>query len=103
MEKEKIIKPDSGAVKALIGRAAAMDAKLQQIPDTEREQRKAAQTAAQRLHDRHMRQALEEMDIEHINKGKQGIRVSLLRSAGIENVWQASGLSFQKICAIEAG
>ena len=101
MGKDKILRPDSGTVKAMMETASRIDAKLRQICDSEDAQRRRAQEAAQRLYDDRIREALETMDVEHINKGKQGIRVGLLRSSGVENVWQASRLSFQQICDID--
>ena len=101
MGKEKILRPDSGRLKAMMDTAARIDGKLLEICSSEDSQRKAAQEAAQRLYDRRVQQALEDMDVEHINKGRQGIRTGLLRSSGVENVWQASRLSFQQICGID--
>lgn len=60
-----------------------------------------AQTAAQALFDDRMRLELEAMDVEHINNGKQGIRVGLLRDAGVVNVYQASRMGYQQLCAID--
>jgi len=101
MGKEKIVRPDSETVKSMMDTVSMIDAKLQTISSSEDEHRKSAQKAAQTLYDTRIREALEEMDIEHINKGKQGIRVSLLSDAGIENVWQASKLSLREICDID--
>ena len=39
--------------------------------------------------------------MEHINRGKLGIRVNLLREQGIETVWQLSRKSFQQLCTID--
>ena len=101
MGKERILRPDSGTVKAMMETASRIDAKLQQIAASEEPQRRKTQEAAQRLYDDRIREELEAMDVEHINKGKQGIRVGLLRSSGVETVWQASRLSFQQICDID--
>lgn len=60
-----------------------------------------AQQAAQALYDDRIRTALEQMDVEHINRGKQGIRVGLLREGGIENIWQLSQKSFQELSSID--
>ena len=98
---KKIIRPDSDTTKRFIKEAAKIDAELQEIITSEDLQRQSAQNAAKQLYNERIRKTLEEMDIEHINNGKQGIRVSLLRAKGIENVYQASQLSFQKICNIE--
>lgn len=101
MAKEKAIRPDSQHTKTLLETASRIDTRLREAMDSEPVQRRAAQDAAQALFDQRMRSALEEMDIEHINRAKQGIRVSLLRDAGIQNVYQASRLSFSEICAID--
>ena len=101
MGKEKILRPDSGTVKAMMETASRIDAKLQQIAASEDPQRRRTQEVAQRLYDDRIREELEAMDVEHINKGKQGIRVGLLRSNGVETVWQTSRLSFQQICDID--
>ena len=98
---EKLTRPQAGTVKAMIETATRIDARLKEVADSEKAQRKAAQDAAQKLYGSRVRSALEEMDIEHITRAKQGIRVSLLRDAGIENVWQASQLSFRQICDID--
>ena len=90
MAKEKILRPDTAEVKNMIAEATRIDAGLLAIEKTENEQRRVAQRAAQALYDDRIRKTLEEMDIEHINRGKQGIRVSLLRDNGIENIWQLS-------------
>jgi len=101
MGKEKILRPDSGMVRPMMETASRIDAKLQEVRSSEDIQRRAAQEAAQRLYDDRIQKALEQMDVEHLNKGKQGLRVGLLRSNGVENVWQASKLSFQQICDMD--
>ena len=101
MAKEKAIRPESQHTKTLLETASRIDTRLREAMDSEPVQRRAAQDAAQALFDQRMRSALEEMDIEHIHRAKQGIRVSLLRDAGIQNVYQASRLSFSEICAID--
>ena len=100
MAKEKILRPDTAEVKNMIAEATRIDAGLLAIEKTENEQRRVAQQAAQALYDDRIRKALAEMDIEHINRGKQGIRVGLLRDNGIENIWKLSQKSFQQLNAI---
>ncbi|MBQ3552561.1 MAG: DEAD/DEAH box helicase [Clostridia bacterium] len=101
MENKKIIRPDSNTVKTVIKRSSQIDALLGEIIGSKDMQLQAAQDAAQRLYDDRIRRALEKMDVEHINKAKQGIRISLLRKAGVLNIWQASQLSFRRICDID--
>jgi len=101
MAKEKILRPEATAVKAMIAEATRIDAGLLAVQNSEKDQRRAAQQAAQALYDDRICKALTEMDIEHINRGKQGIRVGLLRDSGIENIWQLSQKSFQQLCGID--
>lgn len=101
MVKEKRIRPDSQNTRAMIDMASRIDSRLKTIIDAEPSMLRAAQNAAQNLFEERVRGELEAMDIEHINKAKQGIRVSLLRSAGIQNVYQASKLTFRQICDID--
>lgn len=101
MAKEKILRPEASAVKAMIREAKRIDEGLHALQSTERSQRRAAQQAAQALYDDRIRKALEEMDVEHVNHGRQGIRVSALRENGIENVWQLSKMNVQQLCALD--
>lgn len=98
---QKIQRPDGARVKELIVAAQRVDQRLREVVSSETQQRTAAQTAAQALFQDRLRAALEGMDVEHINKGKQGIRVSLLRDAGVTNIYQMSQMSHQRLCAIE--
>ena len=101
MGKEKLSRPNSTTVKAMIDMATRVDTKLQAVCASEEPQRRIAQAAAQQLYDERVREVLEQMDVDHINKGKQGIRVGLLRNSGVKTVWQASQLSFRQICDID--
>lgn len=101
MAGQTLERPDGKRVREMIGAAQRIDQQLHRVMGTEPEQRRAAQAAAKALFQDRLRQALEEMDVEHINKGKQGIRVSLLREAGVDDVYQASQLSYQRLCAID--
>lgn len=98
---QKVERPDGKRVRELIGAVQRVDQRFGEVVSSEPVQRKAAQTAAQALFQDRLKAALEQMDVEHINKGKQGIRVSLLREAGITNVYQVSQMSYQRLCTIE--
>lgn len=98
MANEKLSRPE---VKTLLAAAAEADARLCALSRREAAHRAAAMQAAQALYEERVRRTLEQMDIEQVNKSRQGIRVSLLRDAGITNVWQASGMSYQAICNID--
>ncbi len=101
MDNKKITRPDSAALKELMKKATTIDSYLYYHRSSEREMKKNACDAAARLYDERINSALEEMDIEHINKAKQGIRVSLLRNAGINNILQLSKKNYAQLCAID--
>lgn len=101
MAKEKILRPESAEVKAMIAEATRIDAGLQEMQNSEKAHRSAAQHAAKALYEDRMREVLEDMDIEHINRGKQGIRVNLLRDNGIENIWQLSQMNQKQLGSID--
>jgi len=101
MAREKMTRPDAQQVKMLIDDALRMAAGLKLVAEVQAQQKAAAQQAAQNLYDDRLRRALEEMDVEHINRAKQGIRVALLRDAGVENMYQLSRLSYRQICDID--
>ena len=101
MAKEKILRPESAEVKAMIAEATRIDAGLQEMQNSEKAHRSAVQQAAKALYEDRMREVLEDMDIEHINRGKQGIRVNLLRDNGIENIWQLSQMNQKQLGSID--
>ena len=98
MAKEKLNRPQ---VRQLLTAAAHSDSRIIAISSAQDGLRTAARNAAQALYEDRVQRTLEQMDIEQINKSKQGIRISLLRDAGIQTVWQASKLSYQAICNID--
>ena len=97
MGNEKIRRPDAGELKAMMAAASRIDDKLGEVVSSQDPQRTHAQSCARALFDDRVKKALEEMDVEHINKAKQGIRVNLLREAGVENIYQLSCMSFRVI------
>ena len=101
MGKDKVLRPASSEVKAMIVEASRIDSGLRAMQDTDKKHRTALQQAAEALYNDRIRSALEEMDIEHINRGKQGIRVSLLRNNGITNIYSLSQKSFQELSKID--
>ncbi len=101
MGKDKVLRPESSEVKAMIAEALRIDSGLRAMQDTDKKHRTALQQAAEALYNDRIRSALEEMDIEHINRGKQGIRVSLLRNNGITNIYSLSQKSFQELSEID--
>jgi len=101
MAGEKISRPDPREVRAMMDTAARIEGMFREAWDSEKIHRQEAQRCARNFREAVLRRELEGMDIEHINRAKQGIRVSLLRSAGVQNIWQASRMSFRQICDID--
>ncbi|MDO4418929.1 MAG: DEAD/DEAH box helicase [Ruminococcus sp.] len=94
-------RPDSALVKELAAKANAQLAGFKAIIDSESIEREAVRIKAQALFDDRLKTALEAIEVEHLARGKQGIRVALLREKGYTNMWQISKLGFSQICAIE--
>ncbi len=97
----KIIKPDSKKVSLLISQINTLFSQYEQIAGCWNSCVSQTRTAAQALFEYRVDASLEQMDIAQINKGKFGIRIPLLREAGIQNVLQASKMSFQQLCDID--
>ncbi|MBQ7386456.1 MAG: DEAD/DEAH box helicase [Ruminococcus sp.] len=87
--------------KDLISRAGAQLAGFKTVIDSESAEREAVRIKAQALFDDRLKTSLEAMEVEHLAKGKQGIRVALLRDKGYTNMWQVSKLTYSQICGIE--
>ena len=101
MANEKLRRPDGAQTKSAILTARTIDRRLSQVISSEPQLQLQVTDAAREFADRRLEQALEAMDIEHINKAKQGIRVQLLRDAGIDSVFQVSRMSEAEICRID--
>ncbi|MBQ7999993.1 MAG: DEAD/DEAH box helicase [Ruminococcus sp.] len=92
---------DRGQIKRLIKQARDTDEGYKKLIESESSQVLAVRQAAQGLYNDRLRATLEAMDTEHLAKGKQGIRVSLLVDAGIKNIWQLSRMTSARIESIK--
>ena len=101
MAKETVLRPDKEHTKQLIQQTKRSLTGLEYILSGHPAHEEGAREAAQELYRYRLRRSLEEMDVEQLNKGKQGIRVTLLREAGITNLYQVCGMSYSQICAID--
>ena len=90
-------KPDKKQIKSNIRQAQQIDSRLKAALDGEREELAKLRKAADRFLSARIQASLEAMDVDMLTQGKQKIRVSYLRSAGIQNMWQLSKLSRQQI------
>lgn len=94
-------KPDKKQIKNAIKTAKNIDSRLKAAIDAEKDEIALLRRAADSFYNEKFQGALGEMDVEMLSQGKQKIRVSYLRSAGIENIAQLSKLSRQQIEAID--
>lgn len=94
----KIERPEA---KELVNKAVSQLSGFKSIVDSEASEREEVRVKAEALFADRYKTAMEAMDVEHLSKGKQGIRVALLRDKGYTNMWQVAGLKFSQICAIE--
>ena len=90
-------KPDKKQIKSNIRQAQQIDSRLKAALDGEREELAKLRKAADQFLSARIQASLEAMDVDMLTQGKQKIRVSYLRSAGIQNMWQLSKLSRQQI------
>lgn len=90
-------KPDKKQIKSNIKQTQQIDRRLKAALDGEREELAKLRKAAYQFLSARIQASLEAMDVDMLTQGKQKIRVSYLRSAGIQNMWQLSKLSRQQI------
>ena len=94
-------KPDKKQIKSNIKQTQQIDRRLKAALDGEREELAQLRKAADQFLSVRIQASLEAMDVEMLTQGKQKIRVSYLRSAGVQNMWQLSKLSRQQIEALD--
>lgn len=94
-------KPDKKQIKRNIQQTQRIDSRLKAALDGEREELIRLRKAADLFLNARIQATLETMDVEMLAQGKQKIRVSCLRSAGIETMWQLSKMSRQQMEALE--
>jgi len=94
-------KPDRKQIKNNIKRTSQIDSRLKAALDGEKDEIAQLRKTADQFLEVRFQTVLQEMDVEMLSQGKQKIRVSYLRSAGIENMWQLSKLTRQQIEALD--
>ena len=93
-------KPDSGEVKRLIELAGGADKWLGNVAaQAERESSRAGELI-DKLSEKRVDEVLRGMDVECRNSAKQGFRISALRRAGIDNMYELCSLSRNKVVNI---
>ena len=94
-------KPDKRQIKDLIKKAQAIDIRLKNAIDLQKSEIADVRMAADAFFNDRFKSALVNMDIDILAQGRQGIRVSYLRKAGINNIWELSRMTAQHIEALE--
>jgi len=95
------VKPDHQQIKKLIDHAYDIDGRLRASRDAQKKEIAAVRRAADMFYAQKLKTALEGLDIEMLSQGKQGIRLSYLRNAGVNNILQLSKLSQVQLEAID--
>ena len=94
-------KVDRKQIKTSIKQTSEIDNWLKTALDGEKEELAQLRKTADRFLEARFQETLQEMDVEMLSQGKQKIRVSYLRSAGIGNMWQLSKMSRQQLEALD--
>jgi len=94
-------KPDKKQVKNLIKRAQSIDAGFKTALDGQKAEIAEVRRATDLFYNEKFKAELESMSVDMLSQGKQGIRVSYLKGAGINNIYQLSQLSRMRIEALE--
>ena len=97
----KLVKPDLSALKNNINTAKSYDDKISKILSVEETAVQNVKTAISKMQEMSIESELKSIDIEQINQGKQGIRVSLLRENGINNIWDTHKKSISSLMKIK--
>lgn len=94
-------RPDKKQVKNLIKRAQSIDAGFKTAVDSEKAEIASVRRAVDVFYNDKLKTELESMSVDMLSQGKQGIRVSYLKDAGISNIYELSQLSRVRIEALE--
>ena len=92
-------KPDFKKTKELMAAAEMLDSSMKGALDAEKGEIAAVREAADSFYSYKLKKALSDMSVEMLGQGKQGIRVSYLKDAGIDDIYKLSKMS---VPAIEA-
>ncbi len=98
------VKPDFKKNKAALREIKSVLRDIKKLRRLEEEQKSAVRTAIGRLHGKQVEDTLKSISVEQLNSEKQGIRISALRDAGIENIYQVNRLcrkNTRQLCGIK--
>lgn len=86
-------KPDFKQIKELVARSRDIDNALRTSIDDEKKEIANIRECADRFYNDKFTKALQDIDVDILAQGKQKIRVSTLKDAGIKNIYQLSTMS----------
>ncbi len=98
---EKVKRPDKQAVKAVVDKATKISDSLTSISVNDEAVKQAVIQQAYALIDDSALREMANISIDALNAEKQGIRVSALRNAGIENMYEVYHLPVQALVGIK--
>ncbi|MEF9922460.1 MAG: SNF2-related protein [Anaerovoracaceae bacterium] len=97
---EKLQKPNYDQAKSNAAIIKSIDEHLSLIIEDKSKYEDDIRNTSKHLHSNNVRRVLEGLEIEQINTGKKGIRVSSLKEAGISNIWQVFSMSANQLINI---
>lgn len=98
---DTINRPDSRLLRQRREKVSGALSRLKSMErDTEKLEKKIHE-AIYALEEAQIKTMLSAMDVEELNRGKKGIRVSALRNAGLNDLWQVYSLSRGRLESIE--
>lgn len=94
-------RPDKKQVKHLIASARSIDAELKAAIDAQKAEIAQLRRAADTFYNEKRKAELASIDLDILAQGKSGIRVSNLKSAGIQNIFELSQMSRAQIESVD--
>ena len=94
-------RPDFKQIKEMLSHAAAIDSAMKTALTEENAEISNVRKAAENFYNDKFQTELKSMDVDLLAQGKQGIRVSSLRTAGITNLYQLSAMSVGRLEALQ--
>ena len=92
--------PDYSKVEESRNTIMYLDNELKKIKDSEAKANRTVRVALDAFVFDELKEILMNVDVEEVNRDKDGIRTSLLRNAGIKNVWQLENLSVNQLTMV---
>ncbi len=92
--------PDFSKVEDSRNMILYLDQRLKEIKDSDAKAKRTVKTALDAFVYDELKDLLSGIDIDEVNRDKEGIRVQLLRDAGLNNIWQLENMSVNSLTLI---